>query len=124
MFATLPFVSSDRRPAYALRPAIASFALARVSGTSMQPTLHDGEVLLVRKGRRPRRGDIAIVVLAEREGVAVKRITDYREDGWWVERDNPAEGTDSWLVGAIPDGNVLAVAVARLWPLRRIGRLR
>jgi len=90
----------------------------------MQPTLHDGEVLLVRKGRRPRRGDIAIVVLAEREGVAVKRITDYREDGWWVERDNPAEGTDSWLVGAIPDGNVLAVAVARLWPLRRIGRLR
>ena len=41
------------------------------------------------------------------------------DDGWWVERDNPAEGVDSWLVGAIPDGDVLAVvrvpALAPTW---------
>jgi hypothetical protein len=88
----------------------------------MQPTLHDGDVLLVRKGRRPRRGDIAIVVLPEREGAAVKRVTGNDDEGWWVERDNPVEGVDSWSVGAIRDESVLAVAVARIWPLRRIGR--
>jgi hypothetical protein len=55
--------------------------------------------------------------------VAVKRAT-FRQrvgdrPGWWVERDNPQVGVDSWSVGAIPDSEVLAVVVTRLWPLRR-----
>ncbi len=40
-------------------------------------------------------------------------------DGWWVERDNPAEGVDSWLVGPIGADDVLATVLLRLWPLRR-----
>jgi hypothetical protein len=54
----------------------------------------------------------------------VKRLGSAAEDGWWIERDNPAVGVDSWQVGAIPDGDIVAIAWLRYWPLRRFGSLR
>jgi nickel-type superoxide dismutase maturation protease len=92
-----------------------------VRGRSMQPTLHDGDRLLVRHGAAPRVGDLVVVRLPHR-GLAVKRATARHDDGWWVERDNPDEGTDSWLVGAIPEEDVLAVVRGRVWPLLRRAR--
>jgi phage repressor protein C with HTH and peptisase S24 domain len=90
--------------------------LAVVRGRSMQPTLRDGDRLLVRHGAVPRLGDLAVVRLPE--GVlAVKRVTRREPGGWWVERDNPREGVDSWTVGAIPDPDVVAVVLLRVWPL-------
>ncbi|MGH3455516.1 MAG: peptidase S24, partial [Nocardioidaceae bacterium] len=50
--------------------------------------------------------------------VAVKRVVHRESGGWWVERDNPAEGVDSWAVGAIPEADVLARVVRRIWPPR------
>jgi phage repressor protein C with HTH and peptisase S24 domain len=91
-----------------------------VRGRSMTPTLHDGDRLLVRYGATPRPGAIAIVRFADGV-VAVKRLDHRSNDGWWVERDNTLEGRDSWSGGAIAEGGVLAVALARLWP--RPGRL-
>jgi phage repressor protein C with HTH and peptisase S24 domain len=89
--------------------------LAVVRGRSMQPTLCDGDRLL-RHGAVPRLGDLAVVRLPE--GVlAVKRVTRREPGGWWVERDNPREGVDSWTVGAIPDPDVVAVVLLRVWPL-------
>lgn len=92
------------------------YGFAIVRGRSMSPTLRDGDRLLVRYGRRPIVGRLALVRLPAREGVSVKRVTGRHADGWWVERDNPAEGVDSWLVGAIPDTDVLGVVLARVWP--------
>jgi signal peptidase I len=82
----------------------------------MQPTLYDGDRLLVLHGGVPRPGRLSVVRLPDGV-VAVKRVTRRERDGWWVERDNPAEGVDSWSVGAIPDRDVVAVVVCRLWPL-------
>jgi signal peptidase I len=84
----------------------------------MRPTLHDGDRLLVRHGARPRPGGLVVVRLPDGV-VAVKRATRREPGGWWVERDNPEEGVDSWRVGVIPDVDVLAVVRARLWPWRR-----
>jgi hypothetical protein len=81
----------------------------------MEPTLRSGDRLLIRHGQRPRPGQIAVVRLPER-GLGIKRVAHHNDGGWWVERDNPSEGVDSWLVGSIPDDDVLAVAVARIWP--------
>ena len=94
-----------------------------VRGRSMRPTLHDGDRLLVRLGAQPRIGSLVVVRLPGGRPEAVKRAA-HREDGrWWVERDNPAEGVDSWLLGAVPDDDVLGVVRARLWPHpRRFGR--
>ena len=69
----------------------------------MEPTLRSGDVLLVRAGALPKVGDLVVVRLPERPGLAVKRAVRHEPDGWWVERDNPREGVDSWSVGAVPD---------------------
>ena len=101
-----------------MREGLASWGFVVVRGRSMQPTLRDGDRLLVRHGAAPRAGDLVVVRLPD--GVlAVKRATMRRDGGWWVERDNQAEGVDSWQVGAIPDGDVLAVVRCRVWPLLR-----
>lgn len=87
----------------------------------MLPSLADGDRLLVRWGALVRPGDIAVVRLPPGPGgverpVAVKRVVRPEPGGWWVERDNPAEGVDSWQVGAIADDQVLARVLCRLWP--------
>ena len=91
---------------------------AVVHGRSMLPTLREGDRLLVLHGARPRPGRTAVVRLPD--GVlAVKRVTRRDPGGWWVERDNPAEGVDSWSVGAIPDRDVVARVLLRVWPRPR-----
>lgn len=95
------------------------WGFAVVRGRSMEPTLREGDRLLVRHGVPPRAGGLAVVRLPEGV-VAVKRATHREDDGWWVERDNPSVGVDSWSVGAIADDDVVARVVARVWPLRRL----
>lgn len=98
------------------------WGLVVVHGRSMEPTLYDGDRLVVRHGATPRAGQLVVARLPGR-GLAVKRATMRQPvgegTGWWVERDNSAEGVDSWLVGAIADDDVPAVVRARLWPRRR-----
>lgn len=100
--------------------AMSRFGFAIVRGRSMEPTLRDGDRLLIRYGVTPRAGRIVIVRLPGRDATSVKRVIRPDGDGWWVERDNPAEGVDSWLVGAVPDADLLGVAVARVWPRPRL----
>ena len=95
-----------------------SFGLAVVRGRSMEPTLVEGDVLLVQYGVRPRVGQLVVVRLPHRP-VGVKRATRREPGGWWVERDNPADGVDSWLVGTIPDEDVVASVRCRVWPVWR-----
>jgi signal peptidase I len=97
--------------------------VAIVSGRSMQPTLRDGDRLLVAYGRRPTAGSLVVVRLPGAP-LSVKRAVRRMPDGWWVERDNPAEGVDSWRVGAVPDGDVVAVVLLRLWPPPPFPRVR
>jgi hypothetical protein len=79
----------------------------------MEPTLHEGDVLLVLHGGRPRVGGLLVVRLPNGV-VAVKRAVRRECDGWWVGRDNPAEGVDSWSVGTIPDRDVVARVLTRV----------
>ncbi len=99
---------------------------AVVRGRSMLPTLRDGDRLLVRYGARVRPGDLVVVSLRSSAGpavLAVKRAGHREQDGWWVERDNPAEGVDSWSYGVVPDADVLARVLLRIG-LPRLGRAR
>jgi len=94
----------------------ATWGVVVVRGRSMEPALHDGDRLLVRWGAgRARPGAVAVVRLPDRP-LAIKRIAWRERDGWWVERDNPLAGVDSWLVGAVPDEDLAGVAVFRLTP--------
>jgi phage repressor protein C with HTH and peptisase S24 domain len=95
-----------------------------VRGRSMEPTLRDGDRLVVVPGGRPRPGRVAIVRLPGGRSLSVKRLAFQAGGGWWVERDNPQEGLDSWQVGAVPASDVVAIAWVRYWPLRRAGWVR
>jgi hypothetical protein len=98
------------------------WGLAVVRGRSMEPTLREGDRLLVRHGATPRIGRLAVVRLPSGP-VSVKRVTRRDQDGWWVERDNPREGVDSWQVGAVQPDGVVAAVVCRVWPWRWVRRL-
>lgn len=84
-----------------------------VEGDSMLPTYVPGDRLLVlRIGRRPRIGDVVVVVdprtyggAAERE--IVKRVTDVFAD-WSLEvtGDNLAASTDSRVFGPVPTTHI------------------
>jgi signal peptidase I len=92
--------------------------MAVVRGRSMEPTLYDGDRLLVDYRAPVRPGRLVVVRLPDGV-VAVKRAARREPGGWWDERDNPVVGVASWTVGAIPDADVLAVVLLRLWPLLR-----
>ena len=64
-------------------------------------------------------GGLAVLRLPERDVISVKRVVRREPSGWWVERDNPREGVDSWAVGAVPDEDVVGRVLFRAWPLRR-----
>ncbi len=92
---------------------------AVVRGRSMEPTLYDGDRLVMLHGAAPRAGGLAVVRLPDGV-VAVKRAVRREPDGWWVERDNPRMGVDSWAVGAVPESDVVGRVLVRL--PRRPGR--
>ncbi len=93
----------------------------------MEPTLHEGDLLIALWGATPRPGSIAVVRLPNDSAgsarpVSIKRVTGRDpEDAslWWLDSDNPREGLTSFDVGSIPPTDVLAMAVARLWPRPR-----
>jgi phage repressor protein C with HTH and peptisase S24 domain len=89
----------------------------------MEPTLRSGDRLVVRWGVEPSVGDVVVVRLPDDRPLSVKRVVHRDDEGWWVERDNPLEGVDSWAVGAIADPDVLGRVLWRYRPLRHAGRL-
>jgi hypothetical protein len=99
--------------------------LARVHGLSMLPTFVPGDRLLVRHGGAVRPGvsvlarfpDGTLVVKRAHE----RRTTAFGAAGWWLLSDNPAEGVDSRHRGPVPEEDVLAVVLLRVWPPVRIG---
>lgn len=98
------------------------YGLAIVRGRSMLPTLRDGDRVLVRYTKDARPGSLVLVRLPGRP-LSVKRLLRREPEGWWVERDNPREGVDSWTVGAVPDDDLVGVVVARLRLLTLLARL-
>jgi nickel-type superoxide dismutase maturation protease len=90
-----------------------------VSGASMEPALHDGDMLLIRYGARVRPADVVVVALPGDRPVAVKRAVHRSDAGWWVEGDAGALSTDSRTLGPIAPEAVLGRAVLRYWPRPR-----
>ncbi|MBE7323601.1 peptidase S24 [Nocardioides sp. Y6] len=99
--------------------------LARVEGDSMRPLLRAGDLLVVLHGARVRPGAVVVARFVDGTWV-VKRATGARrtragDAGWWLLSDAPEVGVDSRHRGVVPERDVRAVVVARLWP--RPGRV-
>jgi signal peptidase I len=94
-----------------MRDVLLPWQVVRVSGPSMVPTLHDGDVVIARHGAAVRPGD---VVLARYRSMpdryVLKRADRPVDGGWWLASDNAAAGGDSGVHGV---GDVLARVVLR-----------
>jgi nickel-type superoxide dismutase maturation protease len=93
------------------------FVRVKVAERSMLPALHPGDLLLVRRTRRIRPGQI---VLARHPGrpemLIVKRAARREQDGWWLESDNPGAGAvDSRRFGAVPATLIEGRVLTRYW---------
>jgi len=74
----------------------------------MQPTLVDGEFVLVDCGVRPGAGDLALASAPGPNGVpVVKRVAEVSEGPQYrMASDNPSQGTDSRHWGLLGPGSV------------------
>lgn len=114
-----------------------------VAGPSMEPTLHDGDRVLVdlwTYGRRaPREGEVALLDAPWGEPI-VKRVarthgrgasneiadsfpTDTTVD-FYVLGDNPSESADSRSFGTVSREQFRGRVLWRYWPLSRAGWIR
>ncbi len=89
----------------------------------MEPTLRDGDRLLVSYAAAPAPGDLVVARFPDGT-VAVKRAAERRPvrsgaPGWWLLSDNPDEGLDSRHRGPLGEEAVLGVVRLRLWPSPR-----
>lgn len=90
----------------------------------MEPTLHEGDLLLALWGTAVRAGDVAVVRLPDdstgaARPLSVKRIRGHDPDAperWWLDADNPREGLTSFDVGSVAPADVLARVLLRILP--------
>jgi type IV secretory pathway protease TraF len=90
----------------------------------MRPTLTPGERLLVRHGGRVRAGSLVLARFPDGT-LTVKRAVERRttrlgEPAWWLLSDAPEVGVDSRHRGPVPERDVVAVVLARVWPRPRL----
>lgn len=86
-------------------------------GTSMNPTLKDGEVVLV--DRKPEKIEVGDIVVAkhpiEQTGEIVKRVERINERGhYYLVGDNLEDSNDSRTFGAVTREYIKGKIVARL----------
>ena len=88
----------------------------RVEGDSMKPTLNDSEVVLVKRTRAVRVGDVVLARHPFKNSVKMlKRVTAIDAQGrFLLTGDNPDQSTDSRTFGSIPPSDVLGRIVGRL----------
>lgn len=93
----------------------------------MEPLLRDGDLLLISlvpaTAPTPPAGSVVVADLPGDRGLGIKRLAHLEPDGdLWLARENPRQGSDSWVFGAVPRADLIGVARARLWPRpRRLG---
>jgi nickel-type superoxide dismutase maturation protease len=108
-----------------MRPATLLFRVA-VTGPSMEPTVREGDWLLVRQMRRqPRVGELVIAAdPRDPARLLVKRVSAVSGDQVTVIGDRPERSTDSRDFGALPSSAILGRPLLRYAPLERIGLVR
>jgi len=97
-----------------------------VRGDSMEPTLRDGDRVVVRRlGRAPRAGDVVLVPdpRAPWRGL-LKRIAAVGPEGLELAGDRPDRSTDSRQFGPVDPRSVEGRVLFRYSPLARAGRVR
>ena len=83
------------------------------NGHSMEPTINDGDVLLVDESKvEPKDGQI-FAMQSESKGTIVKRLVKSDFDGWIIRSDNPAYRDETLRDGEINEVRIIGRVVWR-----------
>lgn len=79
----------------------------------MEPTLQPGQtVLMERRRRMPKPGDLVVAEHPQRPGfLVIKRVSHKVPGGWILLGDNPAQSSDSRTLGPFPDERLIGRVV-------------
>lgn len=96
-----------------------------VQGPSMEPTLREGQRLLVctltARLRAPRPGEVWVLAHPTLPLKVVKRVAAAHPDGTFdVRGDNPAASTDSAAYGPVERAAFVGRVVGSYWPPGRV----
>lgn len=98
-----------------------TFGLTETSGTSMEPTFKDGDILLVNFRVTPKDGDVLILDTSDMDewensaNQIVKRYyAKHSTDGYYVLGDNADHSYDSRYCGEIDKERLIGVVVCNL----------
>jgi len=95
--------------------SISDLAVVRVSGDSMQPTLQDGDTVLVDKSVR-RVGRDGLYIIRSGDELQVKRVAAHPQTGTLtIKSDNPAYPTYEGI-----EPGAIAVLARVIWMARRV----
>jgi signal peptidase I len=101
------------------------FVIRKVNGTSMQPTLRPGQIVVGDRSRKPQVGDVVLLEHPETKAWIIKRLTQIEGADYWVEGEahdpkTAATGSDSWVFGPVTRGHIRAVVIYPRKAKRRI----
>lgn len=91
-----------------------NFRLVFVQGCSMEPTLHQDDVLIVNTlNKSPKIGDIVIIkpLLIFKGDYVIKRVTKITDSQVFVEGDNKQHSYDSREVGWINKSDIFGTII-------------
>lgn len=91
-----------------------------VKGNSMEPTLREGQKLLVYKTKRLKAGDVAVLKHPYYNIKIVKRVVGVLENAYTVAGDNKNASTDSTHYGPVDRKNVIGRVLFSYAPPRRV----
>ena len=87
----------------------------RVDGGSMQPTLNDGDHVLVRTQTKARPNEIVLSLHPYKKNVRlIKRVESTDDAGAFLLGDAPSESTDSRSFGYVPWSHIVGVVTSKL----------
>ena len=95
---------------------VGRLTIFKVAGSSMSPTLKDGDAVMISRTTPVVPGDIVLAKHPYKQSVKMlKRVAVISEDGRYsLAGDNPAESTDSRTFGTVSIEYIYGKAVCRL----------
>ena len=90
----------------------------RVEGNSMYPALKQGDTVIINRFsylfKNPSIGDIVLVKKPKESRVILKRVTEVKNDLYFLSGDNKKESTDSRKFGYIQKKHILGKMLVKL----------